>query len=203
MKELIIIGAGGHGKVVADIALQTKRYTKISFLDDRKVGNIIGLPILGTFADVKKHINNAEFFVAIGDTKLRMEILEELFGFNAKIPVLIHPKSTVSGFAKIGIGTVIMPGAIVNADAQIGKGVIINTCSSIDHDCQIGDYTHISVGAHLAGGVKIGNNVFIGTGAVVRNGIEIKNDCTIGMGAVVVNDIDSLGTYIGVPAKKM
>ncbi len=104
---------------------------------------------------------------------------------------------------KIGEGTVVMAGAVVNPGAIIGKGCIINTCSSIDHDCKIGDFVHVSIGAHLAGAVKVHSRTWIGAGDTVINKIFICDNWKVGAGPVVVNNITEVGTYVGVPAKKM
>lgn len=196
-KKLIILGAGGHGRVAAEIAEQLGY--SISFLDDTQSAND---KVIGRISDFEKYIYGYSFFVAIGNNELRKKLLIELSKSGAKIVTLIHPKSAVSENATIEIGTVIMAGAVVNSGSRIGKGCILNTCSSVDHDCNIADFTHISVGAHLAGNVKIGKESFVCAGATVINNISICEKCTIGAGAVVIKDITESGTYIGVPAVK-
>ncbi len=202
MNKLIIIGAGGHGRVVADIAQKIGRYQAIEFLDDGDMKETMGLPIIGKTDDIDKYIEEADFFVAIGNCKLRGEIIERLVNMGASIPTLIHPSAVIGACVEIDIGTVIMAGAVVNPCTKIGKGVIINTCSSIDHDCVIDDYCHLAVGGRVAGTVKIGANTFIGAGAVVKNNLTICEDCIIGAGAVLVKDIVDAGTYVGIPAKR-
>lgn len=203
MKDLVIIGAGGHGRVIADIAQKLGIYETISFLDDGNAKEIIGLPIVGKTSDVEKYVNTADIFVAIGNSKVRGDFIERLLAMGANIPTLIHPSAAIGACVEIDVGTAIMAGAVINPCSRLGKGVILNTCSSIDHDCTIGDYAHISVGAHLAGTVIIGAHTWVGIGAVVKNGIDICGNCTIGAGAVVVKDITEEGTYIGVPARKI
>lgn len=199
MKQLVIIGASGHGKVVADIA-RKNGYDKIVFLDDNEaVKTCGGYPVVGTSQDVHKF--DCDMIVAIGNAKIRKRLLESLNNTNVNVPVLIHPNAVIAEDVTIGIGTVVVAGAVINPGTSIGKGCIINTCSSVDHDCQIDDYVHISVGAHVAGTVTIKERTWIGAGAVVGNNIEICSDCMIGAGAVVINDIKKSGTYIGVPAK--
>lgn len=196
-KKLIILGAGGHGRVAAETA-KLLGYS-VKFLDDSKPqdGDIIG-----RISDYKSYIADTSFFVAIGNNEVRKSVFSELSESGAKITTLIHPKSVISESAEIGIGTVVMAGAVVNADSEIGDGCIINTCSSVDHDCRIGNFVHISVGAHLAGNVKIGAKSFICAGSTVINNISICEKCTVGAGAVVIKDITESGTYIGVPALK-
>lgn len=204
MKNLIIIGASGHGKVVADIASRMNRYEKICFLDDNmSIHSCLGFPVVGATGDYRKFISESDFFVAIGNADVRKKIQEQLLAENACIPTLIHPQAIIGSSVRIGIGTVVMAGAVVNPDVTIGTGCIINTGGSVDHDCVIGDYVHVAVGAHIAGAVSVGDSTWIGAGAIVSNNIHICGHSMIGAGAVVVTDIENEGTYIGVPAKKM
>lgn len=202
MNDLVIIGASGHGKVVADIA-DKLGYENIVFLDDnkdiKKCGNF---NVVGCCEDAEKY-RSADFFVAIGNVKIRREIQCKLMEDKMHIVSLIHPAAIIAKNVEIGMGTVVMAGVVINSDAKIGNGCIVNTCASVDHDCYIGEFSHIAVGAHIAGTVKIGSNTWIGAGATVSNNIEIVSDCTIGAGAVVVKDIVDSGTYIGVPAVKI
>lgn len=200
-KEIIIIGAGGHGKVIADIA-EKNGYTYIAFLDDRTSEQLCGsYPIIGVSGDFTKHCEK-DFFVAIGNAQVRRRIQEQLEASGIKIATLIHPAATVASDVVLDSGTAVMAGAVINPGAKTGKGCIINTCSSVDHDCVLGDYVHVSVGAHVAGTVAIGDGTWIGAGATVSNNVNITGDCMIGAGAVVVHDITEAGTYIGVPARK-
>ena len=203
-ERLVIIGASGQGKVIADIALKTKKYKEIYFLDDdvdRK--ECIGFPVVGDMSCMQTYIENAEFFVAIGDAGIRKRITDELMKLRAHIATLIHPMACIGTCVEIGKGTAVMAGAVINSGTTIGEGNIINTCSSVDHDCVVGDYVHVAVGAHLCGTVTVGNNTWIGAGAVIKHGISVVDDCMIGLGAMVVKNIDEPGTYIGVPARKI
>ena len=202
MKELVIIGAGGHGRVIADIAQKLGVYKTISFLDDGDAKETMGLPIIGRSSDVEKYTNTADIFVAIGNSAVRGEFIERLLAMGANVPTLIHPSAIIGACVEIGAGTAIMAGTVINPCSKLGKGCIVNTSSSIDHDCMIGDYVHIAVGAHLAGAVSVGEKSWIGAGATVRNNVDICSNCMIGAGAVVIKDITESGTYIGVPAKK-
>nr|AOP02846.1 Sugar O-acetyltransferase [Streptococcus suis] len=197
MKKLAIIGASGHGKVVADIA-EKNGYNDIIFLDDYSTGECAGYPIVGTSQNIEK-LSDFEFIIAIGNNKIRDRLLNKLPP--NKIATLIHPAAVISRRVQISEGTVVMAGAIINSDVSIGKGCIINTGSSVDHDCIVGDYVHVSVGAHVAGTVAIGSHTWIGAGATVVNNISITNDTMIGAGAVVVKDCRESGTYIGIPAR--
>lgn len=197
MKIITIIGASGHGKVVADIA-KLNGYEEIVFLDDNDQVKLCGkYPVVG---DSKKVANvDNDIFVAIGNADIRKQIMEQYP--DKTFPVLIHPHAVVAEDVIIGKGTVIMAGAIVNSDAVIGKGCILNTSSSVDHECIVGDYTHVAVGAHLCGSVTVGCETWIGAGAIVSNNISICAGCIVGAGAVVVRNITEKGAYIGVPAR--
>jgi sugar O-acyltransferase (sialic acid O-acetyltransferase NeuD family) len=195
MNRLIIIGASGHGKVIADIAL-LNGYSDIVFLDDNEnVSECVGFPIVGKTADAK--FMDGDKIVAIGNEEVREKIQSSI-----KTVTLIHPSAVIGRRVKIGEGSVVMAGAVINSDTIIGRGCIINTCSSVDHDCIIGDYVHVAVGAHISGTVHVGNGTWIGAGATISNNVDICSKCVIGAGAVVVNNIDSAGTYIGIPARK-
>jgi len=201
MKQLLIIGASGHGKVVADIAKKGE-YEGILFFDDNEnLKECGGYPVAGKISYFRDY--EGDVFVAIGDASIRQRIMEEIELAGRQIPTLIHPDTVIAEDVMIGYGTVVVAGAIINPGTEIGKGCIINTASSVDHDCVIGDYVHISVGSHLAGMVCVGERTWIGAGAVVSNNLKVCSDCMIGAGAVVIDDIKERGTYIGVPVKRM
>lgn len=195
--RLIIIGASGHGKVVADIA-KLCGYTEIIFLDDNpKLMQCGGYSIAGSTENLR--YMEGDLFVAIGNAAIRrrlMELFSERF-----FPVLIHPNAVISETVTIGCGSVVMAGAVINPDTVIGKGCIVNTCASVDHDCSVEDFCHVAVGAHLCGTVSVGKQTWIGAGSTISNNIDICGHCMIGAGAVVINNIDREGTYVGVPAK--
>ena len=194
MKKLVIVGASGHGKVVADIA-KLNGYEEIVFLDDNEeVKSCFGYPVIGKTKDVTKI--KGDKFVAIGNAEVRKRLSDSIDSV-----ILIHPDAVIAEGTVIGQGTVIMAGTVINSDVKIGRGCIINTCSSLDHDCIIGDYVHVSVGAHLCGTVKIGSFTWIGAGVTVVNNVDVCADAMIGAGAVVVKNIEKAGTYLGVPAK--
>ena len=200
-KKLLILGAGGHGKVVADIA-KNCGYEDIAFLDDHKmVKTWAGYPVVGTAADMQRYPDH-ELIVAVGDASIRQRLTEQAEKMGMKIPVLVHPKAAVAEETTLGAGTVVMAGAVINPGATLGKGCIVNTCASVDHDCVLGDFVHVSVGAHVAGTVTVGSRTWIAVGAGVINNLDICGDCMIGAGAVVVKPITESGVYIGVPAKR-
>lgn len=203
-ERLVIIGAKGHGKVVADIAERSGKYQSIVFLDDDEtLEESMGIPVVGKTSEIVRNASSSDVFVAIGNVEYRNYFMEKLEAIHAKIPVLIHPQAVLGANVIIGVGTVVMAGAVINPDVKIGKGCIINTCTSIDHDCAVGDYAHVAVGSHLAGTVTVGERTWIGAGAIVKNNVCICSDCVIGAGAVVVKNITKAGTYVGIPAKEM
>lgn len=196
--RLNILGASGHGKVVADIA-RLNGYTEIYFFDDDKgLKECAGYPVVGTENDLSTAIGH--IFIAIGNAKTRQRVMEKYK--NRNFPILVHPSAVVADGVEIGDGSVVMAGAVINPGARIGRGCIVNTSSSVDHDCTVGDYCHIAVGAHLSGTVSVREGTWIGAGATVSNNVNICDGCMIGAGAVVIKDINEPGTYVGVPAKK-
>lgn len=200
-QQVIVIGAGGHGKVAADIVLRSG-HTLLGFLDDVQTQSpLSGVPILG---DVNSYIRypHAAFVLAIGNAAVRQSLSQRLAGVNWF--TAIHPSAVVSQLdVSIGQGTVIGANAVINPGAAIGSHCIINTGAIVEHDDRIGDFCHISVGAKLGGSVTIGSHTWVGIGAVVNNNLEICGNCTIGAGTVVIRSICQPGTYVGVPGRKL
>lgn len=207
-KNIVIIGAGGHAKVIADIIDKSKDIV-VGFLDDNKTkGDIIvkekQYRVIGRIDECKKiQLENPEmeFVIAIGNNKVRKQIAERYK--NLKFYTAIHPSSQIALDVEIGKDTVIMANTIINTSAKIGKHCIINTGAIIEHDNIIGDYVHISPNATLCGTVEIGGLTHVGAGATVRNNVSICNSCIVGAGSVVVKKISEPSTYIGIPARKM
>lgn len=208
-KQVVIIGAGGHAKVIADI-IQKSGDVVYGFLDDNlKKGTVIAndekLKVVGDFNTrftLPITHPELEFIIAIGDNERRKEIVEKNVP-SMKYYTAIHPSVNIGINVSIGEGTVIMANACINSSANIGKHCIINTGAIVEHDNQLEDYVHISPNATLCGTVKIGESTHIGAGVTVKNNIDITSNCTIGAGAVVVKNIEEEGTYVGVPAKLM
>lgn len=199
-KKLVIIGASGHGKVVADIA-KRNGYTDIIFLDDDlNKTECSGYKVAGATKEIIKY-QDYDFIVGIGNNQIRKRIQNKLSETGLPIATLVHPNAIVAEDVEIDEGTVIMAGAVINPGSLIGKGCIINTGATVDHDNVIECFVHISVGAHLAGTVTVGEFTMVGAGAIVINNVSICVGCMIGAGAVVVKDIKESGTYVGVPAQ--
>jgi len=190
-KMVIIIGASGHGKVIADI-VRANGDEVLGFLDDDESKGT-----LGRVCDWCKY-TNAEFVIGIGNAEIR----ERISKLSCKWYTAIHPSAVISPEAEIGDGTVVMANVVINSGAIIGKHCIVNSGAIVEHDNRLSDFVHVSVGAKLGGNVSIGKSTWIGIGAVVSNNISVCEGCMIGAGAVVVNDIKEKGIYIGVPARK-
>lgn len=203
MHHLAILGASGHGKVIADIA-ELNGYKKISFFDDAwpEKSQLDSWTISGNSCQLIEHLSEfSACIVAIGNNAIRIQKQNELQKNNASIISLIHPSAVVSKYATIASGTVIMANAVINPAVKIGEGCIINTAATIDHDCIIADGVHVSPGAHLAGNIKIGEHSWLGIGCSVKQGLTIGCNVVVGVGAAVVTNIDDDSVSIGVPAK--
>lgn len=198
--RLVIVGAGGHGKVVADLALKNG-YTELCFVDDYAAGDCMGFPIIGVCGDLSDlHDGRTDFVIAIGNNAAREKVAE---AYDVNWVTLVHPSAQIAVNVTLGTGTVVMAGAVINACAKVGKHCIINSCAVVEHDNVLEDYVHISPNAALGGTVRIGGLSHVGLGAIVRNNVEVSDCCVIGAGAVVVEDIAACGTYVGIPARKI
>ncbi|WP_335909119.1 acetyltransferase [Shewanella indica] len=200
-KELAIVGASGHGKVIADIAEQLGFTVK--FYDDAYPNktNIEHWPIQGTCADlIALHTTPIDVVVAIGNNEIRQQKIQLLQKNSFNLITLIHPTAVISKYAVIAAGTVVFAGAIINAFAKVGVGCIINTAAVVEHDCIISDFTHICPNVALAGGVIVGSKSWIGIGSQVRQLITIGDNCLIGAGSTVVKNIPDNVTAFGSPA---
>ena len=204
MSTLLIIGAGGHGKVVADAALATGHWNGIVFLDDawpekKTTGPWTIHGKIDQLTDWKGRCAHA--VVAIGNNHLRMELQSQLVAAGFDVATVVHPSAQVSPYAKLGAGSVVLANAVVNVDATVGDATIINTAATIDHDCRLGKGVHIAQGANIGGGVIIGDYSWIGIGAAIRHYSRIGADVTVGAGAAVISDILDGITVGGCPAR--
>lgn len=202
MSGLLILGAGGHGKVVAEAALAMGKWPNIAFLDDRSdLKEVMGVPIIGSLNSFSKFRESYEYaFVAIGNNTIRTRWFSDVHSSGFTIPVIIHSSAVVSYSSYIGAGTVIMAGSVIQANTQIKNYCIINTSSSVDHDCEIEEGVHLSPGVHIGGEVSIGSYSWIGIGASIINRISIGSNSIIAAGAIVTRDVPSDVMVAGVPA---
>jgi len=196
MKErLIIIGGGGHAKVIIDAVLAGGKYEMYGIIDQKieHWTEILGVRVIGpesTLTEIfKKGIKNAFIGVgSIGDCSARKTIYKKLKSVGFELPVIVHPKAVVARDVEFGEGTFVAASATINPGTKVGKNVIINTSSSIDHDCNIGDFVHIAPGAVLCGTVTVGEETHVGMGANIIQGVTIEKKCFITAGCLVKTD---------------
>lgn len=205
MTKCAILGASGHGKVLAELA-ELNGYREIHFFDDRWPA-LINVEHWNVLGDSYVLLENADSYdlvvVAIGNNRIRLPKVKELEQAGAVLKPLIHPSASVSQYAQLGVGTVVMANAVLSPFVTVGVGCIINTSSSIDHDCIIADGVHISPGANLAGSVNVAECSWVGIGSQVKQLVTIGKDATIGAGATVVGDVPARITVVGTPARPL
>lgn len=206
MKKIVLIGAGGHCKVIIDIIKSMGEYEIVGITDKRSNASVLGIPIIGNDSALSEIYNDGVkcAFVCIGalnNINNRNIIYNKLKDTGFVIPVLVHKTAIISEFSHVDKGTCVMAGAIINAGATIGENCIINTGSVIEHDCKIENNTHISPNVSIGGGVSIGFNCHIGIGSSVIHQKTIGNNVTIGAGSVVIENIADNLLAVGVPAK--
>jgi len=203
---VIIIGAGGHAKVVVD-ALRRSGREILGLVDNdlEKVGEtVLGVPVIGGDDAIEKYTPaDVNLAIGLGPVRQRQALFSTFKKRGYAFANAIHPAAVVADSARIGEGAQIMAGAVIQPDAIIGDNVIINTRASVDHDCVIGDHVHIAPGATLAGGVWIGEGSMIGVGATLLENVRIGDNCVIAGGATVIGDVPANITVAGVPAKPM
>jgi len=206
MNKLIILGAGGHGKVIADIAQKQNKWADIVFLDDRfaELKSFFNLPVEGfldSFSDFQ--LIDSDFIIAIGDNHTRLKWSQKIIAAKLNLVSIIDSSAVISTSAQIGAGSVVLPNAIINADAVLGIANIINTAAVVEHDCQLSDGVHLSPGSNLGGDVTLSRCCWVGLGASVKQGIRIGADTIVGVGAAVVNDLPDNIIAVGIPAKQL
>ena len=204
MTSLLVLGAGGHGAVVAEAALAAGSWDTVRFLDDAVAPGetVVGCEVLGTLDDWAAHAgNDGQLVVAIGRNRVREDVAARVEAQGGMLASVIHPNAVVSPSATIGAGAVVFAGAVINARASIGSGAIINTGATVDHDCIVGDFAHVSPGANIAGEVTLGARSWVGIGAAIRECLVVGADATVGAGSSVVADVAEGATVVGVPAQ--
>lgn len=205
MKRLALLGAGGHGKVVADAALAAG-WESVVFFDDAWPDRSMNghWPVVGNIAALleRSHEFNG-VLVSIGNCAVRWQKQLLLQAAGVRFVTIVHPHAYVSPFSLLGAGTVVMAGGVVNVDAVVGESNIINTGATVDHDSILAHAVHISPGAHISGNVVVGACSWIGVGAAVRQGAHIGAGVMVGAGAVVINAVADGLTVVGSPARAM
>jgi sugar O-acyltransferase (sialic acid O-acetyltransferase NeuD family) len=209
MTNVLVIGAGGHGLVVADILLRAHdagvELRPVGFLDDDKalVGStVLGLPVLGAGAQSREHDHDA-VIVAIGDNMVRKRAYEEATSRGERLATAVHPRAVVAPDVRLGDGVMVCAGVVVNPGTIIGENVILNTGCSVDHHNNIGAHAHIAPGVRLGGAVSVGEGALVGIGAVVAPGLSLGEGCTVGAGAVVLRNVPPGITVVGNPAREL
>ena len=202
-KSIIIIGAGGHTKVIIDIIKNENKEIYGIFDDDEKKhgSSILGVKVIGNIKDLFDLKGEFLFIIGIGDNHSRKKITDLLIKKGIKFTRAIHPSSIIAEDVEVGEGTVIMANTVINPGTRIGKHCIINTSVSIDHDNEIEDYVHFSPNSTTGGTVKVGRNTWVGLGTKIINNISIGQDVIIGAGSVIIDDIKSGVLVVGVPGK--
>lgn len=204
-KKLIVIGAGGHAKVIVDILQQNGEYDIVGLVDRAGTEGFWGIPVIGEDADLKRFFDGgiSYAFVALGANHLRKKLQSQAEKVGFQLVNVISKSAVISSRAKLGHGVAIMPGAVVNADTTVGDGVIINTNASVDHDCVIEDFAHIAPGTNVAGKVKVGEQSFLGVGSRVIDGITVGSKVTAGAGTIIIHNVEANCTIVGSPARRI
>ncbi len=204
---MLIVGAGGHAQVVADILLRMSEHGQdvqpIGFVDDNAALTdqlLVGIPVLGTL-NALDHVPHDALIVGIGDNATRAKIFQALQARTERWVIARHPRATVAPDVTIGLGTVICAGAVLNTQTTIGVNAILNTGCTVDHHGHIGDHVHVAPGSHLGGTVTLGEGAFVGIGASVIPQRTIGAWARVGAGAAVIEDVPAHVTVVGVPAR--
>ncbi len=208
-KKIVVIGGGGHAKVLISVLKKLNNFHIIGYTDIKDKGEILGIGYLGDDSVLSKLAGDCHSSCAalgIGKTEkpdCRSRIITCLKKLGFHLPPVISPDAVVNEDVEIGDATVLFDGVVVNSGSSIGNAVILNTNSTVEHDCTIGDFTHIAPGATLSGRVRIGGNSFIGAGSTIIHGISVAGNCIIGAGSVIIRDCKTSGTHVGNPARKI
>lgn len=202
MARLAIVGASGHGKVVADAA-ECAGWEFITFFDDAwpELQSNGPWSVAGDMSALRCVANDYDgIVIAIGNNAIRQQKISEVESLCDKLVSVIHPSAIISPYASVDLGSVVLAGAVLNAFSTVGRGAIINTGAVVEHDVSLGECVHISPNATLAGGVRVGSLSWVGAGASIRQLVKIGNSVTVGMGSVVLNDVADHNTVVGIPA---
>ena len=209
MSEVVLLGGGGHARVLASVLRRLGTLTVLGYTDTSKQEGLCEISYLGTDSVIASLLHDRPSLRgvlavgSVGEPTLRRSIAERASRAGLEFPVVVSPAALVNEGVFLGAGTVVLDGAVVNVGAKIGAFGIVNTNSTVEHDCRLGDYVHIAPGATLSGGVRIGDDVLVGAGAVVVQSVSVCSGVILGAGTVVIDDIEESGTYVGNPARKV
>ena len=207
--EILVIGGGGHAKVVTSILLKLKRYRILGYTDLKDNGLVLGVSYLGSDRELaavaakRKKVNAVLAVGQVGLGEQRYELWMRLRSLDLSFPLIVSPDAIVNEEVSGGEGAVVMDGAVINSGANIGRGAIVNTNSTIEHDVVLEDWVHVAPGVTISGGVTVGRFSMIGAGATVIEGRKIAAGCMVGAGAIVVRDLAEPGVYVGSPARRI
>jgi len=205
--NIIIIGAGGHSRVVYDILWHDHNLDVVAFVDNTVRGSeeaIMGVPVTGGHEEIPELVeenNISGFIIAVGDNEIRCKHYNKLLEMGLEPVSAIHPEAYISKTATIGPGTVVAPGVAVSTNVEVGENSILNTGSLVDHETSIGPHTHIAPGSTVAGRVKIDEMSFIGMGSTIRDSVRVGSNATVGAGSVVLEEVPPNVTVAGTPAE--
>ncbi|MGO9896741.1 MAG: acetyltransferase [Bryobacteraceae bacterium] len=206
MSDLVLWGAGGHGKVVLDVARALGGFGAVSFIDDAEEVSgreFCGCQVCGAsrYLQSLKGQGCSQYLVAIGKNELRAACFQRALDRGLLPATLVHPSAVISESARLEEGTVVMANVAINAGARIGKNCIVNTAAVVEHDCRVGDHVHLSPGVLLGGGVTVHSFAHVGIGAIALPGAEIGEGATVGAGAVVLDSVPARTSVVGIPAR--
>lgn len=207
MVDIVVIGGGGHAKVVISVLNKINDYSIYGYVSKESGGEVLGVQYLGTDEILPSllHVHGVKYAaMGIGfsvPAGARSEIADSIIGMGFEFPPVVSPDSFSSSHVLLDEGVFINDAASIGPDVKIGRFAIVNRCSSVDHDSIIGNFVHIAPNAALAGGVVVGNHVQIGIGAIITEYLEVIDGSIIGAGAVIVKDCHERGTYVGIPGK--
>jgi sugar O-acyltransferase (sialic acid O-acetyltransferase NeuD family) len=205
-RDIIVVGTGGHARVVSAVIDSLKTYRVVGFLDRKRVDRnerILGIPVIGLWTDLLKIRRSGvrEAALALGDNEERSEMFDKLLQMGYRLPALVHKQAFVEKGAWIGEGAVVCAGSCVAVLARLGRGAILNTGAVLDHESQVDDFAHVAPGSLVAGRVSIGEGTFVGIGSSIKDQVKIGRWSVIGAGSVVVSDIPDRVTAYGAPAR--
>ena len=208
MAEIVVIGGGGHAKVLISL-LKKLGWEVLGYTDGQDRGFVLGIPYLGddrVLAGVLSTHQHCSAVIGLGKvdaSAARAQLQRDIRALGYDYPVVVSSRAVVNEGVVLGVGTVVLDGAVVNSGTVAGGLCILNTNSTVEHDCRLGDNVHVAPGATVSGGVTIGDDCMIGAGSTIIQGVTVCPSCLIGAGSTVIKDLDIAGVYVGNPARRV